>query len=120
MVQTSFFSKISVAGCVGLALSLSLSLTMGLLSSCSKDQTESPGEPVAGDVNEPASSDPTVIPEYVIQLDTTGTAEAPDTAVAPDAVKASDSIAAPAEPVKKVKTKKKQARAKFKSSPKTP
>jgi len=99
MVQVLFFRKIAVAVCAGFALTLTLTLA----SACSKDQTVSPDEPVAGDVNQPASSDPTAVPEYKIQENATGTAEA---------------VEAPSAPVKKVKAKKNQPKAKKKSGTK--
>lgn len=100
MVQASIFRKITMAACAGLALSL--------LSSCLKDQAASPDEPVAGDVNQPASSDPTAVPEYKIQEDATG---------APEAAEMSEATSAP---VKKVKSKKKHPKVKKKTGTKKP
>ena len=101
MVQVLFFRKIAVAVCAGFALTLTLTLT----GACSKDQTASPDEPVAGELNQPASSDPTAVPEYKIQEDATGTAEPAE---------------APSAPAKKVKAKKKQPKAKKKTGTKKP
>ncbi len=67
MVQASFFRKIAVVSCAAFALTLA--------GACSKDQA-TPTEPVAGDVNQPASSDPSAVSEYQIQGESAGATEA--------------------------------------------
>ena len=67
MVQTSFFRKIAVISFAALVVTLA--------GACSKDQA-TPSEPVAGDVNQPASSDPSAVSEYQIQGESAGSTEA--------------------------------------------